>query len=312
MDPGNITRRVKEFHLVGFTANRPLQYVLFIVFLTVCVTTWLGNLTIITAVITDQRLRSPMYFLLGNLAIVDLSESSVTVPKMLWDLTLQHKVISFGGCIAQMFFFHFTGGAVVFLLIVMALDRYVAIHKPLQYFTIMNHEMCVGLAAGAWLGGFVHSIVQTALMVRLPFCGPNVLDNYYCDAPQVIKLACTNTFLIELLMFSNNGLLTIIIFIVLVLSYTIILVKIRIHVTEGKMKALSTCGAQITVVCIHLLPAIFIYSRPFQKFSGDKALSALYTVITPMLNPLIYTLRNSEMKNAIRRLIKRKVFLVRE
>ncbi|XP_015268637.1 PREDICTED: olfactory receptor 4D1-like [Gekko japonicus] len=307
MDPENITRRVKEFQLLGLTANRPLQYVLFMVFLTVCVTTWFGNITIITAVITDHRLRSPMYFLLGNLAFIDLSESTVTVPKMLWDLTLQHKVISFDGCMAQLFFFHFTGGAVVFLLMVMALDRYMAIHKPLQYFTIMNPGVCVGLVAGAWVGGFVHSLVQIVLIVRLPFCGPNILDNYYCDVPQVIKLACTDTFVIELLMFSNSGLLTILIFIALVVSYTVILVKIRVHVTEGKTKALSTCGAQITVVCIHFVPCIFIYARPFQNFSGEKALSALYTIITPMLNPLIYTLRNTEMKNAIRRLLKRSV-----
>ncbi|XP_060111709.1 olfactory receptor 4D10-like [Heteronotia binoei] len=308
MDSENTTRRVKEFQLLGLTTNHPVQYVLFMAFLTICITTWLGNLTIIAAVFTDHRLRSPMYFLLGNLAFVDLSESSVTVPKMLWDLTLQRKVISFDGCMAQIFFFHFTGGAAIFLLMVMALDRYVAIYKPLQYFTIMNPRMCVGLVAGAWLGGFVHSLVQIVLIVRLPFCGPNILDNYYCDVPQVIKLACTDTFLIELLMFSNSGLLTIFIFFALVVSYTIILVQIRVHVTEGKTKALSTCGAQITMVCIHFVPCILIYGRPFQKFSEDKALSTLFTVITPMLNPLIYTLRNTEMKNAIKRLLKRNVF----
>ncbi|XP_066485887.1 olfactory receptor 4D1-like [Tiliqua scincoides] len=305
MEPKNLTSTVTEFLLLGLTANRILQYVLFVVFLAICVATWLGNLTIITTVITDHRLRTPMYFLLGNLAFIDLSESSVTVPKMLWDLTSQRKVISFGGCMAQMFFFHFTGGAVVFLLMVMALDRYVAIHKPLQYLTIMNQTMCVGLVTGAWLGGFVHSLVQIVLMIRLPFCGPNTLDNYYCDIPQVIKLACTNTFILELLMFSNSGLLTVLIFIILVVSYTIILVKIRVHITEGKKKALSTCVAQITVVCIHFVPCIFIYARPFQEFAADKSLSALYTVLTPMLNPLIYTLRNAEMKNAIRRLLRR-------
>ncbi|XP_062994615.1 olfactory receptor 4D9-like [Elgaria multicarinata webbii] len=305
MEPENFTSRVTEFILLGLTADHHLQYVLFVAFLIVCIITWLGNLTIIITVILDQSLCSPIYFLLGNLAFIDLSESSVTVPKMLWDLASQHKVISFGGCLAQMFFFHFTGGAVVFLLMVMALDRYVAIHKPLHYLIIMNQGTCVGLVAGAWLGGFVHSIVQIALMMRLPFCGPNILNNYYCDVPQVIKLACTNTFVTEMLMFSNSGLLTTLIFIILIASYTIILVKIRAHVTEGKMKALSTCGAQITVVCIHFVPCIFIYARPFRECTADKALSALYTVFTPMLNPLIYTLRNTEMKNAIRKSLKR-------
>ncbi|XP_060111061.1 olfactory receptor 4D9-like [Heteronotia binoei] len=307
MDPENITRRVKEFQLLGLTANRPLQYVLFIMFLIVCVTTWFGNLTIITTVITDRQLRSPMYFLLGNLAFTDLSESTVTMPKMLWDLTLQHKVISFNGCMTQIFFFHFIGSAVFFLLMVMALDRYIAIHKPLQYFTIMNPGMCVGLVAGAWLGGFVHSLVQIVLIVRLPFCGPNILDHYYCDVSQVTKLACTETFVIELLMFSNSGLLTIFVFFSLVVSYTVILVKVRVHVTKGETKALSTCGAQITVVCIHFVPCILIYGRPILKFSEEKGLSTLSTVIAPMLNPLIYTLRNTEMKNAIKRLFKRNV-----
>ncbi|XP_060111062.1 olfactory receptor 4D9-like [Heteronotia binoei] len=248
-----------------------------------------------------------MYFLLGNLAFTDLSKSTVTMPKMLWDLTFQHKVISFNGCMTQIFFFHFTAGAVLFLLTAMALDRYIAIHKPLQYFTVMNPGMCVGLVAGAWVGGFVHSLVQIVLIVRLPFCGPNILDNYYCDVPQVIKLACTDTFLIELLMFSNSGLLTILVFIALVVSYTIILIKIRVHVTEGKTKALSTCGAQITMICIHIIPSILIYARPFQKYSEEKGLSTLFTVIAPMLNPMIYTLRNTEMKNAIKRLFKRNV-----
>ncbi|XP_030402352.1 olfactory receptor 4D1-like [Gopherus evgoodei] len=307
MEQQNLTSRVREFLLVGLTQSLALQRFLFVVFFIVYMMTWLGNLTIITTVITDHQLHTPMYFLLGNLAFIDLSESSVTVPKMLWDLLSKQKTITFGDCMSQMFFFHFTGGAVIFFLMVMALDRYVAIHKPLHYLRIMNWSVCVGLVAGAWLGVFVHSIVQVALTIQLPFCGPNTLDNFYCDVPQVIKLACTDTYMVELLMVSNSGLLTIIIFIILIVSYTVILVKIRIHVPEGKHKALSTCGAQVVVVSIHFIPCIFIYARPFRKFSMDKAVSALYTVITPMLNPMIYTLRNTEMKNAIKRLMN-KVF----
>uniref|UniRef100_A0A8C4WK74 Olfactory receptor 4D1-like n=1 Tax=Gopherus evgoodei TaxID=1825980 RepID=A0A8C4WK74_9SAUR len=303
MEQQNLTSRVREFLLVGLTQSLALQRFLFVVFFIVYMMTWLGNLTIITTVITDHQLHTPMYFLLGNLAFIDLSESSVTVPKMLWDLLSKQKTITFGDCMSQMFFFHFTGGAVVFFLMVMAVDRYVAIHKPLHYFRIMNWSVCVGLVAGAWLGGFVHSIVQVALTIQLPFCGPNTLDNFYCDVPQVIKLACTDTYMVELLMVSNSGLLTIIIFIILIVSYTVILVKIRTHVPEGKHKALSTCGAQVVVVSIHFMPCIFIYARPFRKFSMDKAVSALYTVITPMLNPMIYTLRNTEMKNAIKMVV---------
>ncbi|XP_006036484.1 olfactory receptor 4D5-like [Alligator sinensis] len=307
MEQVNFTTTVKEFLLVGLTQSSVMQCLLFAVCLVIYLMTWIGNLTIIITVITDHRLQTPMYFLLGNLAFIDLSESSVTVPKMLWDLLSKHKTITFGGCITQMFFFHFTGGAVVFFLMVLALDRYVAIHKPLHYLTIMKQSTCKGLVAGAWLGGFVHSIVQVVLTINLPFCGPNTLDNFYCDVPQVIKLACTDTYLVELLMVSNSGLLTIIIFIILIGSYTIILVKIRTHVMERKHKALSTCGAQIMVVSIHFVPCIFIYARPFQKFTMDKAISALYTVITPMLNPMIYTLRNTEMKNAIKRLFSKMI-----
>ncbi|XP_030402354.1 olfactory receptor 4D9-like [Gopherus evgoodei] len=305
MEQQNLTSRVREFLLVGLTQSLALQRFLFVVFFIVYMMTCLGNFTIITTLITDHQLHIPMYFLLGNLAFIDLSESSVTVPKMLWDLPSKQKTITFGGCMSQMFFFHFTGGAVVLFLMMMALDQYMAIHKALYYLRIMNWGVCVGLAAGAWLGGFVHSIVQIALTIQLPFCEPNTLDNFYCDVPQVIKLACTDTYMVDLLMVSNSGLLTIIIFIILIVSCTVILVKIRTHVPEGNHKALSTCRAQVVVVSIHFMPSIFIYARPFRKFSLDKAVSALYTVITPMLNPIIYTLRNTEMKNAIKRLMNR-------
>ncbi|XP_009322780.1 PREDICTED: olfactory receptor 4D9 [Pygoscelis adeliae] len=304
-EPENSTTTVKNFFLVGFTESAMLQYILFITILIIYSMTWLGNVTIITTVITDQQLHKPMYFLLGNLAFIDLSESSVTLPKMLWDLLSEVKTITFGGCITQMFFFHFTGDAVAILLIVVALDRYVALHKPFQYLNIMNHNVLLRLVAGAWVEGFVHSIVQVALVIRLPFCGPNFLDNFYCDVPQVIKLACRDIYVVELLMVSNSGLLTTLIFIALIVSYAVILVKIRTRITEGKHKAFSTCGAQVAVVSINFVPCIFIYARPFQKLVVDKAISSLYTVITPMLNPIIYTLRSTETKNAVNRLLKK-------
>ncbi|XP_074838764.1 olfactory receptor 4D1-like [Carettochelys insculpta] len=303
MEQENFTLRVTEFVLLGLTQSPQLKQFLFILFSIVYLTTWLGNVLIITTVISDHQLHTPMYFLLANLAFIDISDATVSVPKMLLGLLSQSKTISFNQCILQMFFFHFIAGAMVFLLVVMAADRYVAIHKPLQYLTIMNRGVCVGLVAGTWLGGLFHSSVQIVLILQLPFCGPNVLDNFYCDVPQVLKLACTDTYLFELLMVSQSGVLAIIIFILLLISYTIILVKIRTHLTEGKHKALSTCGTQITVLCLIFIPFIFIYARPFQKFTLDKVVSVLYTVITPMLNPMIYALRNAEMQKAIRRLM---------
>ncbi|XP_054849894.1 olfactory receptor 4D1-like [Eublepharis macularius] len=297
--------QVTEFVLLGLSQNRKVQYVLFFCFLTIYSTTWLGNLTIILTVIFIPQLHIPMYFLLANLAVIDISESSVTSLKLLWDLLSNSHIISYNWCIAQIFFIHFTGGTVVFLLIAMAVDRYIAIYKPLRYLLIMNHSVCIGLVAGAWLGGFAHSIVQIGILVQLPFCGPNILDNFYCDIPQLIKLACTNTYTVELLMVSNSGLLLTLIFFILLVSYTVILVKIRTHVTEGKHKAFSTCAAQIMVMSLNFVPGMFIYDRPFKVFPGDKIVSVLYTLLTPMLNSMIFTLRNTEMKNNVRKLIRK-------
>ncbi|XP_067391409.1 olfactory receptor 4D1-like isoform X2 [Emydura macquarii macquarii] len=249
-----------------------------------------------------------MYFLLANLAFLDVSDTSINTPRLLWGLLSQCKTISFKQCILQRFSFLFIGGTTVFLLVGMAVDRYVAIYKPLRYLIIMNQGVCVGIVALAWLGGLAHSAVQIGLILQLPYCGPNVLDNFYCDVPQVIKLACTDTHVVELQMVFNGGVLLVLVFIILLISYAVILVKIRIHVTDGKRKALSTCGTQITVVCLIFIPTIFIYARPFKKFALDKVVSVIYTVITPMLNSMIYTLRNAEMKKAIKRLVSRILF----
>ncbi|KAM9120634.1 olfactory receptor 4D9-like [Pangshura tecta] len=308
MEQQNLSSTVTEFVLLGLTKNAELQRCLFVIFFIVYLTTWLGNFTIITTVITSHRLHTPMYLLLANLAFLDVSDSSVNAPKLLLGLVSQRRTISFNECILQMFFFHFIAGAMVVVLVVMAADRYVAIYKPLRYLTIMNHSVCMGLVAGAWLGGLAHSAVQIGLLLQLPFCGPNIVDNFYCDIPQVIKLACTDIYLVELLMVSNGGMLVIVMFIILLISYTIIFVKIKTHVTDGKHKALSTCRSQITVVCLQFIPCIFIYARPFRKLPMEKLASIIYTVITPMLNPMIYTLRNAEMKKAIRRMMRRILF----
>ncbi|KAM7149953.1 olfactory receptor 4D1-like [Macrochelys suwanniensis] len=305
MEKKNLTNAVTEFVLLGLTQSPELQRFLYVAFFIIYVNTWLGNLIIITTVITDHRLHTPMYFLLANLAFLDLSDSSVNTPQLLSGILSQSKTISFNECILQMFFFHFMAGAMGLCLVGMAIDRYVAIYKPLRYLTIMKQRVCMGIVAQAWLGGLAHSAVQIGLLLQLPFCGPNVLDNFYCDVPQVIKLACTDTQLAELQIIFNSGAVIIIIFIILLVSYTTILIKIRTHITDGKQKALSTCGAQITVVCLQFIPSIFIYTQPFMNFTLNKVISVIYTVITPMLNPMIYTLRNAEMKKAIRRLMSR-------
>lgn len=286
---------VREFVLAGFSHRPHIEKGLFVLFLFFYVSTWVGNVLIMVTVASDKHLNSsPMYFLLGNLSFLDLCYSTVTTPKLLADFLDNEKLIPYDQCIMQLFFLHFVGAAEMFLLTVMAYDRYVAICRPLHYTTIMSRGLCCALVAASWMGGFVHSTVQTILTIHLPFCGPKQVDNFFCDVPPVIKLACADTSVIELLMVSTSS------FVVLVSSYTTILVKIRSK--EGRRKALSTCGSHLMVVTLFFGPCIFIYARPFSTFSVDKLVSVLYNVITPMLNPLIYTLRNKEVKSAMQKL----------
>ncbi|MBZ3886132.1 Olfactory receptor 4B1 [Sciurus carolinensis] len=296
------TNNVTELIITGLFQDPEVQRVCFVLFLPVYLATVLGNGLIVVTVSVSKSLRSPMYFFLGYLSLVEITYSSTVVPKFITDLLTKVKTISFKGCLAQIFFSHFFGVTEILLLVVMAYDRYVAICKPLHYMNIMSRQLCHTLVAGSWLGGFIHSIIQVLITIPLPFCGPNVIDHYFCDLQPLFKLACSDTFVEGIVVLVNSGLISVLSLIILVSSYVIILFSLRKRSAEGRRKALSTCASHITVVILFFGPAIFIYMRPSSTFTGDKLVAVFYTVITPMLNPIIYTLRNAEVKIAMRKL----------
>ncbi|XP_057579202.1 olfactory receptor 4K13-like [Hippopotamus amphibius kiboko] len=294
---------ISEFVLLGLADSWELEIFFFIIFLLAYAAVMAGNLLIVVTVTFDSHLHcTPMYFLLGNLSFLDMSLSTITTPKMVADFLRENKTISLWGCMAQMFFLHFLGGSEMTLLIVMAVDRYIAICKPLHYTTIMNRRVLTGSVLLSWAVGLVHTMSQMVFTITLPFCGPNVVDNIFCDLPLVLKLACTETYVLELLVIADSGLLSFICFTLLLISYTVILVTVRHRSSDALSKALSTLSAHITVVTLFFGPCIFTYAWPFSSFSVDKFLSVFYSVITSLLNPIIYTLRNQEMKTAISRL----------
>ncbi|XP_048072821.2 olfactory receptor 4C11-like [Ursus arctos] len=293
---------VTEFILLGLTQDAMKQKMVFVIFFVFYVGTVVGNLLIIVTIKSSQTLGSPMYFFLFYLSLADSCFSTSIAPRLIVDSLSARKIISYNECMTQVFALHFFGCMEIFVLIHMALDRYVAICKPLRYPTIMRRQVCTILIVLAWVGSFIHSIAQIILALRLPFCGPNLIDHYCCDLQPLLKLACMDTYVINLLLVSNSGAICLSSLVILMISYFVILHSLRNHSAEGRKKALSTCTSHIIVVILTFVPCIFIYARPPTTFPMDKMVTVFYTVGTPFLNPLIYTLRNAEVKNAMRKL----------
>ncbi|KAB0339340.1 hypothetical protein FD755_024982 [Muntiacus reevesi] len=299
MDAGNLSI-VSEFVLLGLCQSWTMQVFLLPMFFMLYLIILLGNIAIIILIITDPHLHSPMYFLLANLSFVDMWLSSVTTPKMITDFVREQDYFLWRLHVPGPLCAFFGGGEMV-LLVVMAYDRYVAICKPLHYSTIMNLQKCIGLVATSWTIAFVHALSQMVVIVQLPFCGPREIDSFFCDIPLVIKLACIDSYNLGILMNADSGVPVMTCFIVLLISYTYILLTVGQSSKAGTSRALSTCTAHITVVLLFFGPCIFIYVWPLSLTWVDKFLAVFYSVITPLLNPAIYTLRNKEIKIAIKR-----------
>uniref|UniRef100_A0A493SYC1 Olfactory receptor n=1 Tax=Anas platyrhynchos platyrhynchos TaxID=8840 RepID=A0A493SYC1_ANAPP len=295
-----------EFLLLPFADTRELQLLHFGLFLGIYLAALLGNGLIITAIACDHRLHTPMYFFLLNLSLIDLGTITTTAPKSMANSLWDTRAISYAGCATQLFMFVVFVAAEFYLLTIMAYDRYIAICKPLHYGTIMDSRTCVNMAAAAWGSTFLYAVLHTANTFSLPLCQGNALDQFFCEIPQILKLSCSDAFLTEV------GLLIISVtvasgcFVFLVLSYVqIFRAVIRMPSHQGRYKAFSTCLPHLAVVSLFLSTATFTYLKPssISSPSLDLLLAVLYSVVPPAVNPLIYSMRNQQLKDAVRKLI---------
>ena len=297
---------ITEFLLLAFTDKRELQLLLFWLFLGIYLAALLGNGLIITAVACDHRLHTPMYFFLLNLSLLDLGSISTTLPKAMANSLWDTRAISYLGCAAQVFLVCFLVGAEFSLLTIMAYDRYVAICKPLHYGTLLGSRACVHMAAAAWGSGFLYAVLHTANTFSIPFCQGNAVNQFFCEVPQILKLACSHAYLREvgLVMFSVSVFWWCFVFIVL--SYVqIFRAVLRIRSKQGRHKAFSTCLPHLAVVSLFISTGTFAYLKPlsFSSPSLDLVVAVLYSVVPPAVNPLIYSMRNQELKDSLRKII---------
>nr|XP_006131508.1 olfactory receptor 14C36-like [Pelodiscus sinensis] len=297
---------VTEFLLLGFSDVRELQILHFVVFLVLYLAALMGNLLIISAVVLDRRLHTPMYFFLVNLAMLDLGSISSTVPNSMGNSLLDSRSISYPACVAQVFLFVLFTSTDIALLTIMAYDRHVAICHPLHYERVMNRRACVHMATGTWIAGIVYSALHTGNTFMLLFCQSNVINQFFCEIPQLLKLACSDSYLSELGIIGFSVVLGLNCFVFIIVSYVqIFRTVLRIPSEQGRHKAFSTCLPHLAVVSLLLFTAVFAYLKPISSSASnlDLAVGVLYAVVPPMLNPVIYSLRNQEIKAALKKLM---------
>ncbi|XP_030042670.1 olfactory receptor 5V1-like [Microcaecilia unicolor] len=302
--------KVVDFLILGFSDLPRLQMLIFVVFLFIYLVTLTGNIVILTLTCMDSRLHKPMYFFLCNLAILDISYTSDTLPKMLVITLTENKVISFQACMTQLYLIMSFTGVEFYLLTAMAYDRYVAICNPLRYSVLMNKRVCALLATSSWIAGFLDSIPHIVLTAQASFCGNNELNHFFCDLQTLLKLSCSDVSIVQVFMTSLNLCLVMGCFLLTLTSYVYIISAIlKINSKEGRRKAFSTCSSHFTVVVIYYVTVLSVYMRPvnMNTMPGEKLFGALYNAVIPMLNPIIYSLRNKDVKDALRKCAGRRI-----
>ncbi|XP_002722145.1 olfactory receptor 7A17-like [Oryctolagus cuniculus] len=303
MEPGNDTQ-ILEFLLFGFSEDPALQPLIFGLFLSMYLVTVAGNLLIVLAILSDNHLHTPMYFFLSNLSSYDICLTSTIVPKMLVNIQTQSQAISYAGCITQMFFFLLFIGLDNFLLVVMAYDRFVAICHPLHYLVIMNPQLCMQLVLVSWVISVLHTLLQSLMVLRLSFCTCLEIPHFFCELNQVIHSACSDTFLNDLILYFASVLLVGGPLAGILYSYSRIVSSVcAISSSQGKYKAFSTCASHLCIVSLFYCTGLGVYlsSAVTQDSHSTAIASVMYTVVTPMLNPFIYSLRNKDIKRALKR-----------
>ncbi|XP_052051515.1 olfactory receptor 1-like [Apodemus sylvaticus] len=308
--PGNNQTVISQFLLLGLPISPEHQHLFYALFLTMYLTTILGNLIIIIIILLDSHLHTPMYLFLSNLSLTDLGFSSVTMPKLLQNMQSQVPSIPYAGCLTQMYFFLFFGDLESLLLVAMAYDRYVAICFPLHYTNIMSPKLCVSLVLLSWVLTTSHAMLHTLLLTRLSFCENNVIPHFFCDLSVLLKLACSDIHINEMVILIIGGLFVILPFLIITVSYACIVSSIlKVPSAQGIHKLFSTCGSHLSVVSLFYGTIIGLYLCPSANNSTLKntVMSMTYTVVTPMLNPFIYSLRNRDMKGALKRVLQKKI-----